>query len=368
MNLGRSSGFLGPGGFRLILASVIILHHSFPLRLGYSPMCIFFILSGFWITKMWQGRYRKTCNSYLTFVVSRWWRLAPVFFLCIVLGFWSGVLTHDREVLSLSTDPAWWLRQIPIAASTGPIKVLPPSWSLDIEMQFYLLAPVAIYLVSKIPAKMRWPLVAILLLLPSILLWQGFDIEVPPYLAVFSGFFVAGIVLALSNWIARSSTIVTGVAIFLVGTALLAAWPETRTGIWYEGKWDVDVSPISSVWWVLGAILILPFVSRNVRVQSSRVDRFLGDLVYPLYLFHWMPREWYYYFCDDSHNVFVRILALLANFVLAFAGAILILILIDLPLGRLREKWLSSRPLKMEAQRSRASVSVSSGVGKDVGR
>jgi peptidoglycan/LPS O-acetylase OafA/YrhL len=368
MNLVRSSGFLGPGGFRLFLALVVVVHHSFAFRAGPWAVYVFFILSGYWITQMWHNRYVQTRNSYFTFLVSRWWRLAPVFFLCIVLGFWSGALTHDNAVLSLSTDPAWWLRQIPIAASTGPIKALPPSWSLDIDMQFYLLAPVAIYLVSKISAKVRWPLVAILLLLPSILLWQGFDIASPPYLAVFSGFVVAGIVLALSNWVARSSTIVTGVVIFLVGSALLVAWPETRTGIWYEGKWDVDVSPITSVWWVLGAILILPFVSRNVRVQSSRVDRFLGDLVYPLYLFHWVPREWYYYVCENSHNVFVRILALLANFVLAFAGAILILILIDLPLGRLRTKWVSSRPLKMEAPSSRASVSVSSGVGKDVGR
>jgi peptidoglycan/LPS O-acetylase OafA/YrhL len=368
MNLVRSSGFLGPGGFRLILASVVVVHHSFAFRAGPWAVYVFFILSGYWITQMWHNRYVQTRNSYFTFLVSRWWRIAPVFFVCMVLGFWSGVLTHDSAVLSLSTDPVWWLRQIPIAASTGPIKALPPSWSLDIDMQFYLLAPMAIYLVSKLSAKVRWPLVAILLLLPSILLWQGIDIAAPPYLAVFSGFIVAGIILALSNWVARSSTIVTGVVIFLVGSALLVALPETRTAIWYEGKWDVDVSPITSVWWVLGAILILPFVSRNVRVKSSRVDRFLGDLVYPLYLFHWIPREWYYYACENSHSVFVRILALLANFGLAFAGAILILILIDLPLGRLRTKWVNSRQLKMEAQTSRASVSVSRVVGKDVAR
>ena len=102
---------------------------------------------------------------------------------------------------------------------------------------------------------------------------------------MFSGFIVAGIVLRLSNWVARNSTIVTGVAILSVGTAVLLAFPETRTGVWYEGKWDADVSPITSIWWVLGAILMVPFVSRNVRVQSSRFDRFLGDLVYPLYLF-----------------------------------------------------------------------------------
>ena len=219
-------------------------------------------------------------------------------------------------------------------------------------MQFYLLAPLAIYLVSKIPEKVRWLTVAILLVPLSVLLWQGFDTDELPYFAVYSGFFVAGILLALCRWIARNSTIVTGAVIFLVVSAVLVALPETRTGIWYQGKWDVEISPMASIWWVLGAILILPFVSRNVRVQSSRLDRFLGDLVYPLYLFHWMPREWYYHFCETSHTVFVRVLALFADFGFAFAGAILILILIDLPLGRLRTKWVTSRQLKSEAQRS----------------
>jgi len=358
MNSARFSGFLGPGAFRLFLASVIILHHSFPLRIGTSAMYVFFILSGYWITKMWQGRYIKTRHSYLTFLVSRWWRLAPVFFLCIVLGFWSGVFVQDQDVLSLGIDPAWWLRQIPIAGSTGPIKALPPSWSVDVEMQFYLVAPLVIYFVAKIPAKVRWPIVAILLVLPSVLLWQGFEIDKTPYFVVFGGFVVAGVVLALTNWVARNATIVTGFAFLLVGTAALLVFPETRTGVWSEGKWDVDVSPIFSVWWIVGAILILPFISRNVRVQSSRLDRFLGDLVYPLYLFHWVPRELYYYFCENNHNVFARVLALLANFALAFAGAILILILIDQPLGRLRTKWLSSQKLKAEPQASRASVSV----------
>jgi peptidoglycan/LPS O-acetylase OafA/YrhL len=358
MNLVRSSRFLGPGAFRVFLASVVVLHHSFPLRAGSAAVYVFFILSGYWITKMWQSRYIKTRNSYLTFVVSRWWRLAPVFFVCVPLGFWSGTLVHDRAIMSLGANPAYWFRQIPIAASTGPVNTLPTSWSLDVEMQFYLLAPLAIYLVSKLPAKVRWPIVAILLLPPSVLLWLGFETDKLPYFAVFSCFFLAGILLALGNWVARNSTVITGIAILLAGIAVLVAFPETRTGIWYEGHWDVDVLPITSLWWILAAILILPFISKNVRVQSSRFDRFLGDLAYPLYMFHWMPREWYYYFCEGSNSVFVRTLALLASFGLDFAGAFLILILIDLPLARLRTKWVSSRQIKMEAQSSRTSVSV----------
>ncbi len=111
-----------------------------------------------------------------------------------------------------------------------------------------------------------------------------------------------------------------------------------------------------SVWWVLGAILVVPFVSRNVRVRSSRLDRFLGNLAYPLYLFHWIPREWYYHFGETDSHGFIRIVLLLANVLFAFIGATLILVFVGQPLDRLRTKWVRSRERSLEAQVSTPSV------------
>ena len=69
---------LGPGMFRLLLSLLVVLHHSLPLRLGTWAVYVFFILSGFWICRMWRQRYAETQSPYLTFLVSRWWRLPRV--------------------------------------------------------------------------------------------------------------------------------------------------------------------------------------------------------------------------------------------------------------------------------------------------
>ena len=353
MNPGGSGGrgFLGPGAFRLFLASVVVVHHSFPFRAGSWAVYVFFILSGYWITKMWHSRYSQTRNSYLTFLVSRWWRLAPVFFVCTILGLLSSFLLRDGLAPLLLSNVTWCLRQIPIAGSAESMRALAPSWSLDVEMKFYLVAPLAIYLISRAPAKARWPLVAVLLLMLSFLVWFGYPLEAP-FLAMYVGFFVAGIVLATGNWVARNSTIAVGLAALLIGIVVLLVFPETRSGIWREGRANAPPTNLVSVWWVLGAILVIPFVSKNVRVKSSRFDRILGNLAYPLYLFHWIPREWYYHFSETGSHGMSQLLYLLANFVAAFVGALAILVLIDQPLDRLRSKWVTSRERRLKADAS----------------
>jgi peptidoglycan/LPS O-acetylase OafA/YrhL len=359
MNPLKPSGrdVFGPGAFRLFLASVVVVHHSFPFRAGSWAVYVFFILSGYWITKMWQSRYSQTRNSYFTFLVSRWWRLAPVFFVCTLLGFLSSLLLRDGVAPLLLSNLTWWLRQIPIAGSAESTRILAPSWSLDVEMKFYLLAPLAIYLLSKTPAKAGRLIAAFLVLILCFAVWSGYPLEAP-YLAMYIGFFVIGIVLATGNWVARNSTIAAGIVALLIGIVVLIVFPETRSGIWHEGRANAPPTNLVSVWWVLGAVLVVPFVSKNVRVKSSRFDRFLGNLAYPLYLFHWIPREWYYHLSETSSHGVSQLLYLLANFVSAFVGAIVILVLIDQPLDRLRGIWVTSRQLRLKAEPSEGPAPV----------
>lgn len=338
--------FGGPGVFRLFLASVVVVHHSFPFRAGSWAVYVFFILSGYWITQMWGSRYSQTRTSYFTFIVSRWWRLAPVFITCSLLGFWSATLLNESELLS-KLDLGWWLIQIPMAGSGTVVRVLPPFWSLDVEMQFYLLAPLVILWVTKTSTKARWWVVASLLTLMSGLLWIGFSPELPCF-PLFSGFFIAGVILAIGGWVARGSTVVGAIAILVIGLLVLLTLPGTRAGIWCEGGTNVISTNWAAVWWAVAAALVIPFVSQNVRARSSRFDRFAGNLAFPLYAFHWIPRDWYYHFVSPTSSGSTRILLLAANFIFAFAGATLILLLIDQPLERLRVKWVASRRLPLD--------------------
>ena len=84
------TGITGAGSFRLALALLVFVHHTTRVSLGMTAVYVFFELSGFWICTMWNGRYAKASFPYGVYLVSRAWRLMPVFILSAIVA-WSVV-------------------------------------------------------------------------------------------------------------------------------------------------------------------------------------------------------------------------------------------------------------------------------------
>jgi peptidoglycan/LPS O-acetylase OafA/YrhL len=131
-------------------------------------------------------------------------------------------------------------------------------------------------------------------------------------------------------------------------TLILVICPQTRSGVWRAGLEPVlatNALPTFAVnlWWILGSVAVIPFVTWNVAQNSPRLDRLLGNLAYPLYLFHWIPRDWYYHFSQRSDPIWKQCALLSINFLAASAGAVIILLVVDQPLDRLRARWVGAR-------------------------
>jgi peptidoglycan/LPS O-acetylase OafA/YrhL len=345
---------IGSGLFRLFLAAVVVVHHSFPLRLGAWAVYVFFILSGFWISQMWQQRYAHTHNPLLTFIVSRWWRLAPLFLVCTALSVVSNLLLSGGDPLHGGHGATWWLRQLPIADSSGVGTDLPPTWSLDVEMQFYLVAPLLITVFGRIRPLLRCLIAVVGCGWFALHILRGGNIQLAT-LPLFVGFFLIGVTMQWGQW-KSSRTLANGsLLIFFAVTVLLAIWPQTRRGVWRAGADTALIAEdfsgfVAGVWWIIGAALVVPFLAWNVAQKSPRFDRFLSDLAYPVYLFHWIPREWYYHFSLRSDPVWKQCLLLAMNFLAVAAGAMILLLVVDQPSERLRAAWVSRRKKNRRGQ------------------
>ncbi len=337
---------LGPGAFRLLLAFIVVLHHSTPLRMGAWSVYVFFILSGYWIARMWDEKYSRTRLPPLTFITSRWWRLAPIFLTCLALATLASQLFNGSNA-ACSTSLGWWLFQLPIVGSAWVGRILPPSWSIDVEMQFYLIAPLLCIL-----AKTSRPF--LLVILVGSLAWlflhlaSGGSAETPRGW-LFLCFFCLGILIHRRNFEASARLAAISAGVFAVGCIVLLLLPATRGWLFSTGSNPLasqDVLAGRWVWAATGSFLMVPFISRNVRRRSGTVDVELGNLSYPLYLFHWIPRDWYYAHVDWSRPFWFNGLLLGGNLLGAFAGALLIRFLIDRPIDRQRGRWVRSRARK----------------------
>ena len=276
---------LPPGLLRLILAATVVIHHISKLSLGQWAVNVFFVLSGYWVTTMYRKRYVHFGRPALSFYASRYMRLVPVLAVCQVLMILMLLYLHSSEVSVLG--PVWFLRSALVLGSAHQRILLVPSWSLDVEAQFYFVVPLLLYLLGRLRPEVgaRLTLVAAAILLPLSLLRET-EIH-NPWLWSFFTFFLIGVAQALAPWKPKAVTATLSASAFFLVIMLGIAMPATRH-IFLSGSHPTALYRYNGPLCGLLTLVILPCVAFSLTIRSSLRDRHLGNLAYPLYLFHWV--------------------------------------------------------------------------------
>jgi peptidoglycan/LPS O-acetylase OafA/YrhL len=98
---------------------------------------------------------------------------------------------------------------------------------------------------------------------------------------------------------------------------------------------------------ILFVAVCLPYVASALAQRSDKLDRTLGNLAYPVYLFHWVPVVMVGHINHFKNLTFQPVLEVL----FAAIGSTLIYVVIDRPLDRRRRKFVESH---VEAAREKA--------------
>jgi peptidoglycan/LPS O-acetylase OafA/YrhL len=339
----------GPGALRLFLASTVVVQHFSHLHLGLWAVYTFFILSGYWISVMYRKKYRAARAPALTFWCSRYLRLLPVYLSCIALAMLILRLSskHWTE-LNLVHDPLWLTRTLLIVSSSRQIQLIGAAWSLDIEMQFYLLAPLLLLAMAR--ARVTPAILAVLAMaVIGTLIWK--TEWLPRYLALF----LAGSLIDRSRWRPKRGLALASVAAFVVIVSALLLNPAWRQMVIFPSVQPSD--PVRALN-VLLAFITVPMVAYVVGNPSDAVDRHAGDLAYCVYLFHpcvYMVASYLAGFNSPARQLISHWLWLLV-----LPGSIALYLLVDRPAEVLRKRFVEARVRK---GRSDAQYSIAEPVG-----
>jgi peptidoglycan/LPS O-acetylase OafA/YrhL len=318
----------GPGLYRFALALLVFLNHTSSVDLGFAAVLIFFTLSGYWIFEMWTERYSRARGPYTTFIISRVWRLWPAFILASAIAW----------------PLAWWSSNIP-AKTTWLYQIVPsflilgygldwqpnvPAWSLDIEMQFYLIAPLLIALMA------RWAtgtlIACAVVSAAAVALGAGWSV------AYYIVFFAIGMVAANVEW--RPSPRLAWLALALT-SVVVVLWmiSPLRSGLIDTDQYSAPRGYREVAQFVL-ALMMIPWTIYTASQRATRTDRALGDLSYLVYLFH-EPLYEALNFATASH--LGRVLMKLGILGLVLLVSCIVWLGVDRPSNRLRAKWVNGR-------------------------
>lgn len=227
-------------------------------------MLLFFLLSGYWVTKLY---YRMGGPSRVgAFYASRFLRIALLYWLCFGL---AAIVLHK------TINPLDLILLGVASRSSDPLGV---AWSLDVELQFYLILPILLAVGSK-PALASTALYASLTLIGIALVSTTGVVTAFQYLPAFA----IGIVISQVNWDPGRKTAYASLAAFAVLSLAFVAVPQTRAMLDSHLPNPIDQDLFAFIW----LLPLIPYVAHSLAIPSGEFDRHLGNLSYPLYLVHY---------------------------------------------------------------------------------
>jgi peptidoglycan/LPS O-acetylase OafA/YrhL len=266
------------------------------IRLGWSGVDLFFVLSGFLICNILIST-RNAPNGLITFYARRAGRILPLYSILLLL-FIVGIVLERTGIVHLprlfgDVRQIWpyltFMQNNAYAFFGHEFNFLTPSWSLAIEEQFYFCFPLIVTLLTS-----RSRLLAALITMMAVsVLCRTLSFFLPLY--------------APADWrwaftLCRLDAIAIG-AIIAVALSdarwrkyleqrrnwLLAAIPILALGALAEAKWEGILGAFLYIWFALlyGAVLLLAVLGHPITaVLRSRFLKFFGDISYGLYLLH----------------------------------------------------------------------------------
>jgi peptidoglycan/LPS O-acetylase OafA/YrhL len=284
-------------GLRTVaVLSVLFYHVGFPLGGGYVGVDVFFVISGYLITRMIRDEVVETGRfDFLRFYVRRVRRLFPALWVTVaVSGTTSALLLSPEQMLRFAVSAGasllsvsnflFWIEAdyFDALASTKPLL---HTWSLAVEEQFYLIWPALLLLFLRLSGGRGTVAVLALLCVASVALGEYWIPRDP-----------AGAFYLLPTRIAE-----LGIGALLVwagrfrpaGGPSLEAMLALGLGlILYAALSFTERTPFP------GVNALVPCVGAALAIQACRARRlgallrwppvvWVGRISYSLYLVHW---------------------------------------------------------------------------------
>lgn len=288
------------------------------LKFSYLGVDIFFVLSGFLISRILLKEKEMGEMSFRRFYVRRALRIFPAYYVCIIL---CGLLVSWNNLV-----PVIFYYNNYFSAFHNENEVLAHSWTLAVEEHFYLVWPLLIYVLSRRSAKR-----VIFFLLPGFavlsgiimffflrenvaaeLLYKSTDTRI---LSLAAGSCLAFAEPVLKNLRAGHRFILLGSGIILYLLCIFIASPHDRT--LYAWSNYLLLTPLSCIV-VMLAISLEDTKTIFAGLLNNRVITYIGRISYGMYLYH-LP---VYYFSRTMPGKDVGVAP--GNAIVAIAGTILV--------------------------------------------
>jgi peptidoglycan/LPS O-acetylase OafA/YrhL len=283
------------GAWRLVLAWLVVADHTASLTgiagtmgIGKIAVATFFFISGFLMPLTFDTHYRGygTRTGSRKFYVNRFLRIYPIYWaslavtLLAVLAYGPTLMEHATTLQDLTQVRTYLSNALLLGLNQtrawgGDFRFNPPAWTLDVELQYYVLVPFILWMAAW---KRRMTL-ALLTVIAGTSLYLFFRpvglFDIDRSLLAWSFFFLLGYGFYLSPKLQLLALYKPLLAV-VISLLLIVMWFSARLNLAHLSATFACI--------VVSAYLLVLQKNRGF----GPLDRLLGDLSYPTYILHWI--------------------------------------------------------------------------------
>lgn len=297
------------GTFRFLLAVMVVLSHSgqmggadivamfSPLGLGDIAVMTFFSLSGYIISEAFDKFYAHRVGGFL---VNRFLRIIPPYLVALVISIslhlWLAQIgklqSFDYQVIPhqifKETNMLANFLLIVVLYGLGHVGLQPDYtfvryvWAVRVELHFYLVYALLFWLISRC---------------------RDFRAGFSMVMTIAFSAFTAISIIAMTTGL-KQLNYFNYAPYFMFGVAIYFASKRECTGAWYAAAVSFLLSVMHFATYVINSpnryvvaptvtlgllLLLIPALANvNVSKHCQKIDQWLGDLSYPIYLNHYV--------------------------------------------------------------------------------
>ena len=307
----------------------------------------FYIISGFYMALILNEKYVGV-GSYKKFILSRFYRIFPVYWIVLVAAFLLsviGYLAFDKafylqryinnynclsgfticyfvfeNIIVLGQDVFYFLRIDELCQPVLTHKVLsykhagyqyllvPQAWSISVEFMFYFIAP---FIVTK---KVKWQVTLVIIGIAAKILcdhyyYLCFDPWTYRFFPFELAFFIAGSLAYYFYKHIQHKVISPYLGYLLLCVCVL--------GVFIVDEIKIDENLRNSLFYIF-ILCSLPYLF--VSFKNNPIDRYIGELSFSLYISHHLVVSVFraYFFSNPQYMYFYGYTVVLCSLILAF--------------------------------------------------
>jgi peptidoglycan/LPS O-acetylase OafA/YrhL len=329
------------------------------LSLSWSGVDLFFVLSGYLIGGILLDHGHDQ-NGFRVFYARRSLRIVPLYLLVLMIGLIYGLVDKDANILYYLT----FTQNIWMAVNGTWAMYWNPTWSIAVEVQFYLALPLLVWLLPR-----KWVLIVLVSLVAAAPIFRIISLNLNPIaphilLPCRIDALLCGVLCAyamrhgkMRQWIFRNTiTLYSALGVLLI-------WPALATMMgWGIGSHEMESFGLTLLAFTYACFLLLAIVEKTGPIAwltSLSLLRRFGLLAYCIYLIHTFVPSLVFRvvgrsFSPDSGTDWTL---LGVSFLIVVCIAQVSWRFFEQPLIRWGHRWRYSGP-KISPQRAVAKVSV----------